>query len=152
MSDSIYVKRNGLTCHWGIWIDPNIPITGVLSNNSAIQFIYEECHDGIDLDFEDHVNSPDHDLNDPDFCEICEYWEGSTTWLIGSWIKAKDGLYDYDPNGEYAAIVNESTTQVIFSKYTKKAQLCSPCYPGQGDLDSNGEYLAYDLPPEAYEY
>ena len=147
--DNIHVKRNGLTNHWGIWVDPNIPITGVLSNNSASQFISGECDDGIDLDFENHINSPDHNDND---CDCMDFWEGSTTWLIGNWIKNNDGLYDFDPNGEYAAIVGEVYTQVIFSKYTKQCELCSPCYPGQADLDSNGDYLAYNLPQEAFEY
>ena len=37
--DSIYVKRNGATNHWGIWVDPELPITGVVSNNEIVQFI-----------------------------------------------------------------------------------------------------------------
>ena len=149
--DSIYVKRNGLTNHWGIWIEPNVPITGVVSNNSASQFIFEECaYNGIDLDYEEHLKSDEHDL---EYCEACEYWEDyNPTYLIGDWIIDEDGLYDYDSNGEFAAIVRESETQVIFSRYTKRVTLCSPCFPGQGDLDSDGGYLAYDLPMEAYEY
>jgi hypothetical protein len=150
--DNIYVKRNGLTNHWGIWVDPNIPITGVLSNNSASQFIFESIayEDGINLEFESHLESSDHS---EDNCETCEYWEDyNSTYLIGNWIKDNNGLYDYDPDGEYAAIVGEIYTQVVYSKYTKKVKLCSPCYPGQGDLDSSGEYLAYTLPSEAFEY
>ena len=77
--------------------------------------------------------------------------QGSSSWLIGDWIKDENGLYDFDPAGEYAAIVNESTTQVIYSKYTRKCLLCSPCYPGQADLDNPGEFLAYDIPPDGYE-
>ena len=147
--DEIYVKRNGVTNHWGIWIDPNIPITGVLSNNSACQFINDEMYNGIDLDYENHIEEC-HD-GYIENCE-CEFYDGSTSWLIGDWIKDKDGLYDYNPNGEYAAIVSEIYTQVIFSIHFKKCSLCSPCYPGQADLDSNGDYLAYNLPSEAYEY
>jgi len=96
---------------------------------------------------EGFVNSDDYDPN-----EDYDMFE-STTWLIGDWIKDSDGLYDYDPNGEYAAIVNfdHNTTQVIYSKYTKRAGLCSPCYPGQADNDSEGDYLSYDLPPDAYD-
>jgi hypothetical protein len=145
--NSIYVKRNGLTNHWGIWVDPEKPITGVVSNNLIVQFISDEMYNGIDLDWESFINSDDYDPNeDYDFFE-------SDTWLIGDWIQDSDGLWDYDPNGEYAAIVNfdSFTTQVIFSIYTKRASLCSPCYPGQADNESDGNYLAYDLPPAAYE-
>ena len=153
MSDSIYVKRNGVTNHWGIWVDPELPITGVVSNNQAVQFIADEIFDGIDLDWESHVLSNEHDLDDPDYCEICENWDMSqSTILIGDWIKDSDGLYTHDPNGEYAAIVRESVTQVVFSQHTRRSNLCSPCYPGQGDIGSDGDYLVYDLPSEAYEY
>ena len=149
MSDSIYVKRNGLTNHWGIWVDPDVPVTGVVSNNQAFQFIFDETCNGIDLDYEEHVNSEYHD---PDNCDCEDFWEGSTTWLIGDWIKDNEGLYTHNPEGEYAAIVGEIYTQVIFSIYTQRVALCSPCYPGQGNIGSNGNYLAYDLPPEAYKY
>ena len=145
--DNIYVERNGVYNHYGVWVDPNIPITGVVSNNQAGQFISDECMDGIDLDWEDHIKSK---LHMGEHCECYDYWE-SFTWLIGDWIKDPEtGLYDHDPNGEYAAIVGEIYTQVIFSKYTRKSALCSPCYPGQGDNESDGDFLSYDLPPEAY--
>jgi len=145
MKESIYVQRNGLTNHWGIWVDPEIPITGIISNNLIVQFLSDEMYNGIDLDWEEFIQSDDYD---PD--EEYDLFE-SSNWLIGDWIKDKDGLWDYDPDGEYAAIVREDVTQVIFSKYTKRAGLCSPCYPGQADNESDGEFLAYDLPPEAYE-
>ena len=145
MFDDIFVKRNGVVNHWGIWIDPDKPITGVVSNNQIVQFISDEMYNGIDLAWEEFIKSPDYDPNeDYDFFE-------SDTWLIGDWILDSDGLYDYDPNGEYAAIVRESTTQVIYSKYTRRSGLCSPCYPGQADNDSEGDYLSYDLPPGAYD-
>ncbi|GAG12597.1 unnamed protein product, partial [marine sediment metagenome] len=57
-------------------------------------------------------------------------------------------LYDFNPEGEYAAICGEIYTQVVFSKNTTKCQLCSPCYPGQGDIGSIGEFLTYTLPSE----
>ena len=34
--------------------------------------------------------------------------------------------------------------------YTRRGALCSPCYPGQVDLDTPGDYLGYDLPPDIY--
>ena len=155
MTDSIFVERNGVYNHWGVWVNPDQPITGVISNNLIVQFISDEMYDCIDLDYEEHINSPNHLENETEYeyCGECENWESfpDSTFLIGDWIKDKDGLYDYDPDGEYAAIVRESTTQVVYSKYTKRAGLCSPCFPGQADNESEGEFLAYDLPMEAYE-
>ena len=154
MSDEIYVKRNGVTNHWGIWVDPNLPITGVVSNNDVVQFISDEMYNGIDLDWEDHINSPNHleQEKENEYCGECENWEmQQSTILIGNWIKDSDGLYEYDPDGEYAAIVGEIYTQVVFSQHARRSNLCSPCYPGQGDIGSDGDYLTYDLPPEAYE-
>jgi len=149
--DSIYVERNGVYNHWGIWVNPNEPITGVISNNECIQFISDELYNGINLDWEEHIKSDPHTK---EFCEICEYWEDypDSTWLIGDWLIDDDGLYYPDPNGEYAAIVRESVTQVVFSQYTSRSALCSPCFPGQGDLDTIGEFLTYNLPPEAFDW
>ena len=146
--DNIYVERNGVYNHWGIWIDPEVPITGVIQNNSIVQFISDEMYNGIDLDYEEHIQSPFHNEID---CDCLEYIpEDRSNYLIGDWIKDPDGLWDYDPDGEFAAIVREDVTQVVYSKYTKKAALCSPCYPGQADLDSSGEFLAYDIPADGY--
>jgi hypothetical protein len=58
MNDNI-----GLINHWGIWLDPEIPITGVISNNSCVQFISDEMYNGIDLDWENHVFSDEHDID-----------------------------------------------------------------------------------------
>jgi len=139
--DSIYVERNDVYNHWGVWVDLNEPITGVLSNNDCIQFISDELYNGINLDSEDD-------------CEICEYWEDypDSIWLIGDWLIDDDGLYYPDPNGEYAAIVRESVTQVVFSQYVTRSALCFPCFPGQGDLDTIGEFLTYNFPPEAFDW
>jgi len=144
------MSENKVLNHWGIWVDSEDPITGVLSNNSAIQFISDEIFysDSIDLDYENWVNSPDYDPEEEDYYEI----NPQTTWLIGQWLKDSEGLYYPDPEGEYAAIVGEIYTQVVFSNNLKRCALCSPCYPGQGDLDSEGEFLTYDLPERAYDY
>ena len=82
-----------------------------------------------------------------------ENWESQgDTILIGDWEKDKDGLWDATKDGEkgFSAIVGEIYTQVVWSKWTKRVALCSPCYPGQGDLDTPGDWLAFDLPPDMY--
>jgi hypothetical protein len=68
--------------------------------------------------------------------------------LIGKWLKNSDGKYEADKSGEYSAIVTECETQVVFSNNLKRCALCSPCFVGQGDLDSEGEFLAYNLPDD----
>lgn len=79
--------------------------------------------------------------------------------LIGSWKKDADGKWEPDPDAEgaeYAAIVREIYTQVVWSKTVVRVRsLCSPCFPGQADVDhddlvTEGGYLAYDLPADMY--
>ena len=86
--------------------------------------------------------------------------DGSHTKLFGDWIisdkldKEHDWFFanghGYQPNknGEYAAIMRETVIQVVWSKHTERHALCSPCYPNQGDADSDGEYLCYVLPKD----
>ena len=142
--------------HYGKYIDKNTPITGVVQNNN-VPAIYNEICSGneIDLDFEMFIldrksqglseEQINYELEHFELCDVC-------TYLIGDWVKGEDGLYEPNPLGEYSAIVRESVTQVVYSKYTKRCNLCSPCYPGQADLDSPNEdgFLAYDLPNEIY--
>lgn len=161
-----------LTRHYGFTVNSDSPVTGVVQNN-RIEFLDEEMFgDGaIDLAWVEHRENCkgqcehchcNHD-GEKCFCghkgtheyepqedehEFCGP-ESSGDVLIGSW-KLVDGKYEPDETGDYAAIVRESVTQVVWSKTTKKAALCSPCYPGQADLDTPGQYLAYDLPWELY--
>jgi hypothetical protein len=97
-----------------------------------------------------HATSYQHEYDPTDDHDGCGPEEQGTV-LIGSWIKV-DGKYEPDKSGEYAAIVNETTTQVVWSRHTKRCALCSPCYPGQADLDTlpgkYGDILAYCLPDD----
>jgi hypothetical protein len=120
-------------------------ITGVISNNSVEWLDDEIAHKGIDLDYENHVKECPND--DHDSC-----WEsnGSETYLIGDWKIQKDGKYAPNHKGDYAAIVSECETQVVWSKHTVKVRaMCSPCFPGQADLNSGqGNIKAYTLPDD----
>lgn len=138
--------------HYGITIDSEVAITGVVSNNTP-EWLNEEIDKGINLDYEDYMASaedgePEDDEVEHDFMEYES--QPSDTILIGAWIKDQDGKYEPDPEGEYSAICGEVYTQVVQSKFTKRTNLCSPCYPGQGDLDTPGSWLAYDLPADIY--
>ena len=110
--------------HYGITVDSEKPIVGVINNSAISQLIYGEC---------DCYNSD------------------TGTLLIGGWKQDEQGKYFPNETSEYSLIVGETYTQVVWSKQTKRCTLCSPCYPGQGDLDTPGDFLSYDLPPEAYE-
>ena len=142
-----------ITNHWGKWVDSESPVTGVVSNNTP-EWLMDETFRAIDLDYESFENEIQNDdsLSDDEKERALDNYEsmGDGMLLIGKWLKDDDGYYEPDKTGEYAAIVRESVTQVVYSKFTKRGALCSPCYPGQVDLDTSGEYLAYDLPPDMY--
>jgi hypothetical protein len=131
--------------HWGIQVDSETPITGVETNN-RIEFLADEIYssNSINLTFETWVKEECPSIEEQEDYE----WSNDQTFLIGSWKKDSDGLYIPDQTGEYSAIVGEIYTQVVWSRTTKKCALCSPCYPGQADLDSTGEFLAYCLPDD----
>lgn len=133
--------------HYGVYIDEHDPITGVISNRRIVEFIIEESRNAIDLDYVSHIaNCPFYRKHGE--CDCLDFDHDNPTLLIGNWV-CDNGKYQHDPNGQFAAIVAEQYTQVIFSKHTKRCNLCSPCYPGQGDLETPGKWLTYDLPEYA---
>ncbi len=130
-------------CHYGVTIQRDQPTTGVIHNHS-VEFLSDEIFDvdSIDLAWEDHLadcDDEDHDHCGPD---------SMGTVLIGGWIKDSDGRYSPDKESEYSAIVGEVNTQVVWSRHTDRAALCSPCYPGQADLETPGDVLAFTLPAD----
>lgn len=136
--------------HWGKWIDSNTPTTGVLSTNDIA---WEWLDSEICLTCEEIIQEIDNDESIEDKQSEYDFIECNSdhTRLLGDWIKDNDGLYAPDrDNGEFSAIENESTIQVVWSKFTtKQCKPCSPCYPGQLDVDydyENGEFSAYTLP------
>ena len=156
--------------HWGVWVDPAIPVTGVISLNAVSQFVSDEIcgADSIDLGYVEAKNEfitefqRQHHFRKPTDQELEEFndeFESSPSdYLIGSWKQDRFGKYEHDTSkGDYAAIVREDVVQVVWSKYvTKCKNLCSPCYPGQADVNSgkdepDGVFLAYNLPPDAYQ-
>lgn len=152
--------------HWGKWVDTEKPTTGVISLNAVVQFVSDEMYNGINLTAENaekeyrqaHFEKYHHHPNSISMQKFWDQWEdqGDDNWIIGSWKKDSEGLYEPDESGEYAAIVREDVVQVVFSKYvTKVKSLCSPCYPGQADVnggedEQDSNFLAFNLPPEAY--
>jgi len=133
--------------HYGILVDSSVPVTGVVHNLTPEWLFDEIAYGSIDMGWEAHISECENEEHDDCYCDV-----GSSTYLVGDWRKNSDGLWGPVEDGEkgFAAIVGEIYTQVVYSKWTQRCVLCSPCYPGQGDLGNPGEFLAYDLPPELY--
>lgn len=96
------------------------------------------------MDWEQHLKEcPEEDHT---YC----YEDIEPTYLIGHKLHKKSGLFEIDKEAEYSAIVNidTNTTQVVHSRWGIYGALCSPCYPGQVDADSKGDFLAYSVPPD----
>jgi len=134
------------TIHHGVTVSSELPITGVI-DTTAPEWLLEEIDlHGLDLDFEEHCKECTKEFHDD-----CYDSGAGTTHLLGY---KKDAKGDYVPDldAQFCAIVNgnENTIQVTYSKWVSRAALCSPCYPGQGDLENSGEYLAYTLPPKIW--
>ena len=126
-------------------VDGRSAVTGVINGNSLSGEFWDlETYEGID------PNEPEGDV-EPD-CYT------PSTILVGAWEKDEDGKWDAAiyADHDFAAIynVNEHTVQVVWSKDARWCHKCSPCYLGQGDLDTprNGpgtdSYWAFDLPAE----
>lgn len=145
--------------HYGITIDSSIPITGVINCNSVSS---ESLNDdmfyrsGINLSFEnykrDHEKFCDNDdcIAEDHGIEYENYISENDTYLINYKLN-EDDLYSPDISKEYCMVVSDVTIQVTYSKYAKNCNLCSPCFPGQGDLDSIGKYLTYSLPVDYFD-
>lgn len=129
------------TYHYGLVVDSKIPTTGV-ANASEPEFLYENIYDWIDLDFEVFIDT--NPGVDPE-----EYYNDSPTMLAG-FIKDENKCWIPDPDAEYSAIISEVYAQILASKYVSRTTLCSPCFPGQGDLSTEGEYLTFTFPPELW--
>ena len=131
-------------------------VVGVIGNRSAAWFI-DELHNAIDLEFEHHCANCPNEYHD-------DCWEtvGNETLLLG-FVKCKlpdseawfDSFLSYgykpDEKAEFSAIVGETYTQVVKSRWYVDCHKCSLCYPFQGDLETEGNfYRAYCLPPDMF--
>ena len=115
--------------------------TGVYNAND-VEWMWDDP--SIDLDWEEHLKECKNEEHDD-----CGPQEPGDQ-LFGEWTKDKEDKYVPDMTGEYAAIFNSdhNTIQVLWSRYTIRCHHCSPCYPGQGDVDHDGVLIAYSLPYE----
>lgn len=145
--------------HWGVWVDSEVPVPGVVSANlinweyldNEICLDCEQIYAEIDREHEENGGSGEEEnFRDYDEVECFDH-----TKLFGDWIKDEEGKYIPDKeNGEFAAVYTQGSFNdftVIWSKFIKKnVALCSPCAPGCGSIDSNGSFSCYELPPYLY--
>jgi len=139
-------------------------VPGVVDVSNLYEWIWEDIfnhgvnqtEERIAHDFEEAHGHPPTE----------EDWElfyvDEPTYLIGGWQRKDiDDPYSYAPcPGEhgFSAIVQwlggAPIVTVVASKYyTTVRSMCSPCCPGQADLDSGyheGGYACYSLPSEFY--
>jgi hypothetical protein len=126
---------------------------------NCTQAVWEEAlYKGIDLTFEAFEEEYTREYGHPpdeDVIECVDFDEPE--YLIGDWQKDDKGLYDVVPRCDdagYAAILGwlggAPIVHVVWSETTKGvASMCSPCCPGQADLNSGlGNILAYALPSD----
>jgi hypothetical protein len=154
LEDSNMTKHN----IYGVTVDTEEPITGVIHNNSA-EWLSDEIMNGVDMAWEDHLVECEEEYHDH-----CGPQEMGTVFIGFMWEKDEKGEVQHrnaagevetgwwapDPEAEFGAIVGETDTQIICSVWITRAHHCSPCYPGSADLGTPGEFLAYTFPPEMF--
>jgi len=128
-----------------------------------VSHIEDEIADnGINLTYEGAMDEHKLGCDDEDCQEMehqdwrDEYESDGDAMLIGDWKRDSDGDYEPDVNGSlgYSALVRESVSQVVWSRTIVKVKsMCSPCYPGQADLDSgtDGMIPCYAFPNDMME-
>lgn len=169
-----------VTNHWGKWVISNQPTTGVISCHSLEWIHDEvNYHAVTNLSYDSYLEYGINDLtnawqrdNDTEESppeEMLDQWrdqlggqyeESGDTYLIGAWhFDSYTQFWEIDkteddPEKSFAAIVDYDfaggIVQVVWSRICSHGALCSPCCPGQVDLDTSGDYMGYDLPLSFY--
>jgi hypothetical protein len=131
-------------------------MTGVVSANS-VPAIWDDAFYGdyviSDYDIAVKEGSIDPNAEDYEYYEIedCTYYIGFRWTSDGDEIVPAEGV-------EFSAVLQALggayNVHVVQSKHTTSvASMCSPCCPGQADLDSGlgNNWDCYTLPPEYFE-
>lgn len=107
------------------------PVTGVVSLQ------------GVDLDALNslYILLPhDGDEGEEGALEPEEQWFANKPWRFvdGKWVALEATFI--------ACLNHRGYLQVVLSPVTGRHNPCSPCYPGQGNLEEEGNLLCYELP------
>lgn len=134
-------------------------VVGVIHNSSAMWFTEYAIENGIDVDYLAHCELCH--LGEFDCHDDCYESAGDETILVGfhevetredAWYHVNSRYYAPDEQAEFSAISSVPYTQIVKSRFVVECARCSPCYPNQGDLDTEGDdYLAYCLPPDIFD-
>lgn len=120
--------------------------TGVVTNSNYPEWVSDLLYYSrgtIDLDYESWKE--DNSKSDTE-----EYQGEGGNYLIG-FVKRK-GTYKPKKGEKLVCVVGDTYTQILKSDYITLCRKCSPCYPDQGDVETEGDdYFAYTPPPEAIE-
>ena len=121
------------------------PITGVISCHSLNSFFLDDTmSNSVDLLYEEYIEENGEEAAN-------EYDSDHGEYILG-FKKNKEGLWVEDKDEPISLIYYTDRTdiQILHSRFIKiGCRPCSPCYPGQADLDSSGGTLvAYCVSPE----
>ena len=122
-------------------------VTGVVrANELNPEFISDEILGAISIGQLEHEKECEEE-----YCDCMDVWQYPL--LLGTWKKEKGLWMESKKRGEYSAIIQEDSEhiQVVWSKYAIRCNKCSPCFPNQGDITSDGDRLAYCMPFEFFE-
>jgi hypothetical protein len=119
-------------------------VTGVVKTTELdVQVIYDEWNtNSISLGYYEHEKECKEEFCD---CDVYEF-----PVLLGAWKKVKGKWEPSKKKGDFSAIIQseDEYVQIVWSKYAILSRWCSPCFPRQGDITSEGNILTYCLPPE----
>lgn len=126
-------------------------VTGVMNGNDiewewiGLEFICLDCEEYEKEWNEEHPDATDEEKDEHFFFNF--YCEGHTH-LYGDWKLDENDKYEPDRNGSngYSFIYdsNMNVIQVAWSRILKWAWPCSPCYPGQGDVNEDSGIITVE--------
>lgn len=140
-------------------------LPGVVDVSKLADWFWDEVHaHGVNLSELEYIEEFRRENGrEPEGEDWDNYYGGEENWLIGGWseVHGKNGLECFTPTlaGEgFAASIGwlggaPIVTVELSTYYTTVRSMCSPCCPGQADLDSGyqeGGYACYSLPSEFY--
>ena len=137
--------------------------------NDGIEIAYEESRIDLMRQFVDEHQEDEEYVIDGEYQEDdlisdaeehadkeMENWESDCMILVGDWKRTNPDAelleyptYEPDETGDWAGIYRRDSgniLQVVWSKWALQGAWCSPCYPNQVDLDSDGGIWGYCLP------
>lgn len=123
-------------------------VTGVIRMNDLGQDVINDelFYNSLSLGQLDHENECEEE-----YCDCMDVYQYPI--LLGTWKKEKGLWTESKKRGEYSAIIQDESEhiQVTWSRYAIRCNKCSPCFPNQGDITTDGDMLAYCMPFEFFE-